>query len=252
MHSKNLKRSTAYKSLDRSQLMLPDNIIMGHRGIPVLALENTMEAFKAIKEHTIAGVEFDIRLCKSGELVVFHDKNLRRLASIDTDISKLSYNDLSKITITNGTFSGRIPLLADVLDLLGPDVWLDIEVKSEKIHDQILEDTLIELLKNYPNHKLLISSFNPFRIRNIKKKAPELVCGFIHSKSTPFWLKPLGYVISRADFYKPDFRDIKRPNSKKRICWTVDSIDDAAAMFDLGITAVISNKPHELLAALSK
>jgi len=55
-------------------------LLFGHRGYSLLAPENTMKAFDLCAERNIPGVELDVHLCKTGELVVIHDHNLRRLS----------------------------------------------------------------------------------------------------------------------------------------------------------------------------
>ena len=44
-----------------------------HRGFTQAAPENTLAAFKAAIELGVDGIELDVRTCKTGEVVVFHD-----------------------------------------------------------------------------------------------------------------------------------------------------------------------------------
>ena len=53
-------------------------LLFAHRGVSSLAPENTMAAFKKVKELGIPGVELDVHLTKSGELVVIHDESVKR------------------------------------------------------------------------------------------------------------------------------------------------------------------------------
>ena len=47
--------------------------ILGHRGVRGEAPENTMAAFALAAQSGANGVELDVRLCRSGEVVVCHD-----------------------------------------------------------------------------------------------------------------------------------------------------------------------------------
>ena len=54
-------------------------LIYAHRGAQTFALENSMEAFEKAFQLGADGIELDVRLCKSGEIVVIHDFFLKRL-----------------------------------------------------------------------------------------------------------------------------------------------------------------------------
>ena len=48
-------------------------LIIGHRGVPVVALENTLPAFEAAIAAGADGIEFDVRLSSDGVPVIIHD-----------------------------------------------------------------------------------------------------------------------------------------------------------------------------------
>lgn len=51
---------------------------MGHRGSSGTAPENTLASFEIALEDGADMIELDVRMTKDFELVVFHDRNLRR------------------------------------------------------------------------------------------------------------------------------------------------------------------------------
>ncbi len=53
-------------------------LTIGHRGAKGHVAENTLPSVAKAMELGVDGIEIDIFLCKSGELVVFHDKKLDR------------------------------------------------------------------------------------------------------------------------------------------------------------------------------
>src|SRR5262249_35807127 len=55
-------------------------LIFAHRGASADSPENTMKAFRLAREQGADGIELDARPCATGELVVFHDDDLDRLA----------------------------------------------------------------------------------------------------------------------------------------------------------------------------
>ena len=54
---------------------------IGHRGAKGHIAENTLPSISKAIELGVDGIEIDIFVCKSGELVVFHDKKLDRLTN---------------------------------------------------------------------------------------------------------------------------------------------------------------------------
>ena len=59
-------------------LPAPKEGLIGHRGAAGHAPENTAASIKKAAQFGLNWVEFDIRLCSSGEWIVFHDSSLER------------------------------------------------------------------------------------------------------------------------------------------------------------------------------
>ena len=137
--------------------------IYAHRGLfdNKRIVENTIKAFKKALIENI-NIELDIRVTKDRKLVVFHDKNIKRLTGINSKISDLTYKELKNIKLldTNDT----VPLLVDVLSLVKGRVSLLIEIK-QSLSNRVLKD-LDRLLLDY-NGKVLLQSFNPFMLRKL-------------------------------------------------------------------------------------
>jgi glycerophosphoryl diester phosphodiesterase len=54
-------------------------LVLGHRGARHAAPENTHAAFELSRHEGGAGVELDVRLVKTGQIVVLHDPTLGRV-----------------------------------------------------------------------------------------------------------------------------------------------------------------------------
>ena len=57
--------------------------IFAHRGASGHALENSFKAFDKAIEMKVDGIELDLQCAKDGQLFVFHDLNLHRLAGVN-------------------------------------------------------------------------------------------------------------------------------------------------------------------------
>ena len=100
-------------------------LIIGHRGAKGYIAENTLPSIAKAMELGVDGIEIDIFLCKSGELVVFHDKKLDRLTNNHGYIESLEYDSIKKISVLGGY---KIPTIGEVLKLIDGKVFLNIEL----------------------------------------------------------------------------------------------------------------------------
>lgn len=137
--------------------------IFCHRGLydNKKIVENTIKAFKKCIKLNLA-IEIDIRVTKDKKIVVFHDKNLKRLTGIDKLVKDMTYNELKNIKLLDT--DSNISLLSDVLNLVDGRVPLLIEIKEMFSLDILKEFN--KLLLDY-NGKVLLQSFNPFLLHRI-------------------------------------------------------------------------------------
>ena len=101
-------------------------LIIGHRGAKGHIAENTLPSIVKAMELGADGVEIDVFLCLSGELVVFHDKTLDKLTDSKGHIETLTLDSIKKINVLG---SYKIPTLKEVIDLIDCRVFLNIELK---------------------------------------------------------------------------------------------------------------------------
>ena len=102
-------------------------LVIGHRGARGHVAENTVASVKKALELGVDGIEIDVFVCASGELVVFHDKTLEKLTDATGYIEALDLDSIRKITVL-----GRepIPTLEEVLETINAKAVLNIELKG--------------------------------------------------------------------------------------------------------------------------
>ena len=151
-----------------------DNLfIYGHRGVPSQAPENTLCSFQKAFELNVDGIEVDVQITKDNILVVHHDPHLGRLTGKQTFISDLNYKELLSIDARGTEFGSleiqRIPKLEDVLDILPENTAINIEIKSQQLLSEGMEQLVVDAILKYDLlNKAIASSFNPLRLRKIK------------------------------------------------------------------------------------
>jgi glycerophosphoryl diester phosphodiesterase len=95
--------------------------ILGHRGAPREAPENTLSSLRRALELGLDGVEYDVHACRSGEPVLIHDETLERTTDLSGRVADLSLPELVQAD-AGGWFARRfvgepLPLLEEALEL---------------------------------------------------------------------------------------------------------------------------------------
>jgi glycerophosphoryl diester phosphodiesterase len=253
--------------------LLPDAerpLLFAHRGASALAPENTLAAFRLARELGAPGLELDIHLCATGELVVVHDHSLKRTAGRDALVADLGWPELAELdagTWFGPEFSGeRLPLLAQVLDEF-PELYIDIELKTKKTKADPLPAALAAFLaaravtdKGLPR-RITVSSFNPLALAAFKRAAPDYATAVIWcaDAEVPWFLRSgQGRWLAGCDYLKPiktkatplSLFALSRLGRRPVVPWTVDSPEEAVVLIRDGCAGVISNRPGDLVHPL--
>ncbi len=88
---------------------------IGHRGSKGYVAENTFESINHAILLGVNGIEIDVFKCLSGELVLSHENNLKRLTGKSGQLEKLTLGELKKFLVV-GKY--KIPTLTDVLQTI--------------------------------------------------------------------------------------------------------------------------------------
>ncbi len=134
--------------------------------------ENSLAAFAAAMQNGY-GVELDVQLTADNEVVVFHDDTLQRLCGLEARLSDLSWGELRSLRLAGS--EERIPLLSEVLELLGSRTPIILELKKGPRSALLCEKTLAILDRFRP--MVCVESFDPRIVRWFRKNAPDLLRG---------------------------------------------------------------------------
>lgn len=205
-----------------------------HRGVHSVYPENSMPAFEKSIELNL-GIELDIHLTKDGQLVVFHDDNLRRMTGANEYIKLLTYDQIKQYRLSDTEYT--IPLLVDVLNLVKGKVPILIEIKTNNDMKKLVP-ALKQVLDEY-NGVVFVQSFNPFALRRCYKIMPEILRGQLSSYFIGDHLKLYKRIPIKKLFFKKfshiDFVSYKLQNLPNKyvnkmdvpvLAWTVRTEDD--------------------------
>src|SRR4051794_26055161 len=129
-----------------------------HEGRP----ENSLAAFARCCALGFPA-ELDVRLARDGEVVVFHDRALKRLTGAAGRVEERDAAELRALRLL-GT-DERVPLLAEVLELVGGRVPLLVELKSGA-PAATLERAVLRVLDGYPGEVAIQS----FKLRTVRAR----------------------------------------------------------------------------------
>ena len=238
----------------RSEMEKFKEIKYAHRGLhDATKAENSLSAFAAAKEMGF-GIELDVRLSKDGELVVFHDNNLTRMAGIEGKVIDFTAEELSKMSLS-GTSDG-VPTFRQVLDLIDGAVPLIIEMKMGGNECGVAEK-LMEVIDGYTGD-YVVESFNPKALKIVRKKRPDILRGILsmeylkeekHKGSLLYGLLQhlmLNFMV-RPDFIAYEktgyavwgLRFVRRSFGTALITWTVKSAEEEMEAISHGFDTVI-------------
>jgi glycerophosphoryl diester phosphodiesterase len=236
-------------------------LIYAHRGYSSIYPENTISAFKAAIDSGADGIETDIHLSRDGVIVITHDENIKRVSDGEGLVKDMSYEELLKYDFgrwKDERFKGeKIPTLSELLDLIeGTDMVLNIEIKMGfPFYPEIEEKALAMVTERGVLDRIIFSSFNHYSMAKIKKLNPSAKVAPLYSEGIfePFnYAKTFdSYAIhpSKAVIFKPIVEDCHKLNIKVNV-WTVDEIETAKKLEEMGVDALITNQPLELIKSL--
>ncbi|MBQ7820850.1 MAG: hypothetical protein IJ391_01015 [Clostridia bacterium] len=139
-----------------------------HRGASQYAPENTLSSFYLGLLQNANGIETDVRRSKDGELILFHDDTLERVAEISSRVNDLTLHELKQIKIyktPNIGFYDRIVTFREFLEHFASyDINFAIELK-----DNGIEADVLKLTKEFGiMEKTTFTSFAFDYLKNIK------------------------------------------------------------------------------------
>jgi glycerophosphoryl diester phosphodiesterase len=169
--------------------MLPANsilrtpMIIGHRGMPSKAPENSLEGSILAYQEGANVIELDIYLSSDNRLIVMHDATTGRTASSNLTVESSTLEQLKELTLqdTTGNFPGlRIPTLDEYFaEFKGKDVQIFIEIKSTKPEIVPVLRALIEEYEFFD--QVVVITFHTSQADNMRLVLPEISVGYLNT-----------------------------------------------------------------------
>ncbi|MDQ6714573.1 MAG: glycerophosphodiester phosphodiesterase, partial [Actinomycetota bacterium] len=250
----------------------PTPIAIAHRGGAEEFPENTLPAFDAAVELGYTHLETDAHLSADGVVFSFHDHILDRVTDRSGRLSKVSSAEIREADAayhfspdgTTHPLRGtgvRVPTMEEVLTRW-PGVYVNIDTKSDAV-----VEPLVDLLRRLDAfHRVCIGSFSDDRLRRVRRLAQRAVCTSMGPGAvTTAWLASRTGRMPRlqADCVQVPVRarrlvvvdrwfvDSAHRAGLQVHVWTIDDETEMRAVLDLGVDAIMTDRPRLLRDVLT-
>lgn len=234
-------------------------LVIAHRGDTKTAVENTLPAIESALKMGVDGVEVDLRLTADGRVVLFHDDDLLRLASMSGTVEEKRFAELRALSLSDArSHQGTIPTLDDLLDLVRDRALLNLEIKGRWSFSAALERQTTSLLRQFRlRDSVLVSSFHPLALFRMRRLAPEIARGYlfekylwIHRILIP-WVRPFSMNVP-GSYATKNFVEAHHCAGRRVFVWTVNDEDDMKTYMGSGVDGIITDEPQGLLTLLNR
>ena len=237
--------------------------VIAHRGFSGEAPENTLAAFRKALEIGADMIEFDVRFCKDGRLVVFHDDTLERTTNGKGRVADCTFDQLRQLDAGawfGPAFTGeRIPSLKEVLDL-GRGSILNIELKKGNQGRYSMLDmadqAVCEVSEAAMERQVLISSFDLSALARILQGNLSFLIGWItdslHLPLDPLEGKALPFIHPRKSLLNGKNLLAMHKEGTRVNVWTVNTKEEMERFISMRVDGIITDHPDRLIDLLRK
>ena len=224
-------------------------LIIGHRGAMGHETENTLASVQKALDLGVDMIEIDVFKIDSGEIVVFHDERVDRLANSAGRIEEYNIVDLNQLILDG---NHRIPQLQEVLKLINHRVRLNIELKGVNTADRVnfIINTYIRD-NGWAVGDFLVSSFNWEELKKMRELNADVPIGIL-TEGNPLEALPLAREL-KAESINPHYATLTGEIIGKIheegfliYTWTVNEKDDIDRLKGLGADGIITNFPERV------
>ncbi|MFY9551446.1 MAG: glycerophosphodiester phosphodiesterase [Thermoanaerobaculia bacterium] len=230
--------------------------IVGHRGAPRRARENTIESFDLAESFGADAIELDVRLTREGEAVVFHDEEVI-LGTQRIPVKTFTWREIEKLVIPSEMGEYRIPKLEQVFHRYGPALRYIVEVKSAPgMPHGTMARRVAKLADVYGvEARCLVASFDAEFLKRMRETAPHLATSYLfdHPVALPVpgqnapIFPPADAIGPRRDLVTPTLLSQAAMVNLSVHPWTVDEPEEIRKLLAAGVASITTNAPDAAL-----
>ena len=233
--------------------------VWAHRGASAYAPQNTLESFRLAAEMHADGIELDVHLSADGEIIVCHNETIDATSDGSGEILQMTLAELKRYDFgcKFPGFAGRgvrVPTLREVYELMAPTgLLVNCELKTN-VHDYPgIEQKCVDLAAEFGmRDRVMYSSFNFASLRRILAIDPTIRTGLLYedplNDTLAFALGQRAWAVHPyfPRVYEYDMAAFAAAGVRVNP-WTVDDPEEMRRQMEMGIYAVITDKPDVAL-----
>lgn len=222
---------------------------IGHRGAKGHVAENTLASFEKALEMGVDGIELDVHVCATGELVVIHDFTVDRTTNGSGEVHKMTLAELKHLKV-EGRYD--IPTLSEVMTLCKGRCFVNIEMKGRHTA-QPVSDFMERLVQKggWKYDDFIVSSFQREELQVMSQMNKNIPLGILTQASvTQAWEWAQEF---SAKAIHPHYSLLTESNVKKAqqagykvYTWTVNDSEDIERVKGYNVDGIISDFPERL------
>jgi len=257
--------------------------VVAHRGASSDEPEHTMAAYLEAIEQGADAIECDVRLTADGTLVCVHDRRIDRTSTGRGSVSAMTLQELASYDYSRNDeawhdYEEPPPdetrtdvltlrtLLATMLDA-SSTVGFAIETKHPTRYGKYVEDALVEMLREFglisvgagriPRARIMSFSRTAVRrVRELSASTPTVllmddVPRRYRDGSLPSGVTIAGPSIDVVRAHPTYVAKVQSRGGRVHV-WTVDEEADVSLCAELGVDAIITNRPARVLSLLGR
>ena len=243
-----------------------------HRGGAALWPENTLESFRGGLAAGCRWIETDVHMTRDGEIVTFHDHDLRRTTNGRGRIRDLTLAELRRLDAGyNFSPDGRsfpfrnkgitVPTLAEVVEL-DPGARINVEIKQAR---PSMVAALWRFIDERGLHdRILVASESADTVREFRNLARKTVATSAGKREAfAFWLAARAGLVDRLPIeydalqvpisfgglavVTPAFVEAAHRRGLQVHVWTIDSVAQMRWLIDVGVDGIMTDYPARLV-----
>ncbi len=239
--------------------------VLAHRGASAARPPgNTLAAFGEALATGCDHLETDVQYTSDGEIVIFHDDRLDGLTTGSGTIAEHTWDQLASLRyVVDGRVTDEGLVRLDTVVSSFPDGWFNIDAKT----DDVVEPLIALLRRHGLRRRVCVAAFGWRRLRRLRRalgdgwctamSKPEIVLTRVAAwlrlpvprtgdvAQLPRQVRGIGVTVTVID------RRLVEACHRAGIavhCWTVNDPDAVSTLLDLGVDAVITDRPDIALS----
>ena len=256
-------------------------LVIAHRGASSAEPEHTLSAYLRAIDEGADALECDVRLTADSHLVCVHDRRVNRTSNGRGIVSTLELAELEGMDW--GSWKARHPddtevpdhhrnrlltlrrLLAAVTSSERP-LGLTIETKHPTRYAGLVERQLARMLAEFgldtprqpDDHWVRMMSFSQLAVQRMRQLCPDVPTVYLMQEFVPLRFRdgslPRGIHTAGLDIKIlrrwPQTVERQHARGHEVYVWTVDEPEDVRLCLELGVDAIITNRPNLVVDAL--